>query len=406
MWGDFNLIEFQPRSWQGSLTNSMHPWLFHTTIWHYWLWFTFIFSMNLFFIYVYKTITYQRADIRGTRATGEKRRLAWPEMLIVIIPFFWAINIVTNALAYLRILEGSCGNVILNVQVSGFQWGWKYCYDDLFYTKYHNSLSSVGYGKSVVLGNPFTYINRTDEYTYKNRTIYELKEFTYIGLNNQVYTKERYYINPEATWDHRWNWNIDDKDDSELTVENYFCRNWLKLFGSIENEKNLKTLNKKWQHGYWVISQGLDYNDELYSEYLFKGKLRNNLIENDPRRLLRSSGALVLPTRNTIRLMACSEDVTHSWAVPALGFKMDCVPGRLFCLYLNITREGIYYGQCSELCGWNHFNMPIVLYALPIEHFIIWWEIELHSVFCKKNTLNSNDSNDYITYKLLNYKYK
>ena len=129
----------------------------------------------------------------------------------------------------------------------------------------------------------------------------------------------------------------------------------------------------------------------------------------DPLRLFRSTGALVLPTRFQIRLLSCSEDVTHSWAVPGLGIKMDCVPGRLFCLFTNIIREGVYFGQCSELCGWNHYNMPINLYALPLEHFIVWWEIELHSIFSFKTTKFKGNfylDNNYTNYKLINFKYK
>jgi cytochrome c oxidase subunit 2 len=67
--------------------------------------------------------------------------------------------------------------------------------------------------------------------------------------------------------------------------------------------------------------------------------------------LLRATGALVLPTRVPVRLLATAEDVTHAWALPALGIKLDCVPGRLFVSFLNIQREGVFYGQCSELCG-------------------------------------------------------
>mgnify|MGYP001062049781 FL=1 len=79
--------------------------------------------MNLFFIYIFRARTHRRADVRGIRATGEKRRIAWPEMLIVLFPLFWAVNIVTNAFAYLRLLEGSSGYVLLSVQVSAYQWG-------------------------------------------------------------------------------------------------------------------------------------------------------------------------------------------------------------------------------------------------------------------------------------------
>ena len=98
-------------------------------------------------------------------------------------------------------------------------------------------------------------------------------------------------------------------------------------------------------------------------------------------RLFRSTGSIVLPSRVCIRLMSTSEDITHSWAVPGLGIKVDCVPGRLFCVFTHIWREGVYFGQCSELCGWNHYNMPISVYALDLNHFILWWEVELHSTF-------------------------
>jgi len=103
--------------------------------------------------------------------------------------------------------------------------------------------------------------------------------------------------------------------------------------------------------------------------------------QSDPLRLLRSTGSLVLPTRVLIRFLGTSDDVTHSWAIPGIGLKMDCVPGRLFTVYTNISREGVYFGQCSELCGWNHYNMPISIYAIPFEHFIVWWELELHTIF-------------------------
>jgi heme/copper-type cytochrome/quinol oxidase subunit 2 len=120
----------------------------------------------------------------------------------------------------------------------------------------------------------------------------------------------------------------------------------------------------------------------------------------DPLRLLRVTGSLVLPSHAVVRIMATAEDVTHSWAVPGLGIKLDCVPGRLFVTFISVIRNGVYYGQCSELCGWNHYNMPINIYAIPLEQFLAWWELELHLVFsAEDNSLGHN-------YALLNFKYK
>lgn len=366
--------------------------------------------MNLFVIYLYKTLSYQRSDIRGTKSTGDKRRLAWPEMLTVILPLYWAINIVTNALAFLRAVEGSCGNIVVSVQVNGFQWGWKYCYNDTFYTKFFNTPVLAGNNKLTslngisLLDKPIDDMNdvlEDDRYSDDDELEfhkYETKLMNYWTRTVQDVTYD-FYNWPEAnSWKNFYN----------LTSEHLFCREWLKRSGRIENEFTTKNRNKRFQHGYWVISQGLNPDSIFINEKLNRNNLQVEYTSvKDPLRLLRASGALVLPTRSNIRLMGCSDDITHSWAVPALGIKMDCVPGRLFFFYTNIVREGIYFGQCSELCGWNHYNMPIVLYALPIEHFITWWEIELHSLFNKKllKKLNFMDRASK-HYKLINFKYK
>jgi len=411
MWGDLALIKFYPKNWQASLSRSGHTWILHTTLWHYWLLFTFIIAMNLFVIYIYKTLSYQRSDIRGTKSTGEKRRLAWPEMLTVLLPLYWAINIVTNALAFLRAVEGSCGNIVVSVQINGFQWGWKYCYNDTFYTKFLTSPVLVGYN-SIFSLNSRVFLENKDEawaiINYRDDKNHHIIFNRHVpGVTPPCYYREHFEkLNTvEGVTQTAWKYNIDREGNYDLTAEHYFCRQWLKNLGKVENEFNSKVLNKKFQHGYWVVSQGLNPDSLFFKETLDTKTGRIAAVSvRDPLRLLRSSGALVLPTRSNLRLMGCSDDVTHSWAVPGLGIKMDCVPGRLFFFYTNIVREGIYFGQCSELCGWNHYNMPIVLYALPIEHFITWWEIELHSLYGKK--LINKGATEAKHYKLINYKYK
>ena len=63
----------------------------------------------------------------------------------------------------------------------------------------------------------------------------------------------------------------------------------------------------------------------------------------------------------------------HSWYIPGLGIKMDCVPGRSTHHNIYINHYGFYYGQCAEICGRYHHHMPIRVCALPFEHFLIWW---------------------------------
>lgn len=89
-------------------------------------------------------------------------------------------------------------------------------------------------------------------------------------------------------------------------------------------------------------------------------------------RLLEVDNRLVVPVDTTVRVLVTSADVLHSWAVPSMGIKMDTVPGRLNETWFRITKEGIYYGQCSELCGRDHGFMPIAVEAVSKERFNAW----------------------------------
>lgn len=83
--------------------------------------------------------------------------------------------------------------------------------------------------------------------------------------------------------------------------------------------------------------------------------------------LLEVTNRAVLPTNVVVRVLVTSADVLHSFAVPSLGMKLDAVPGRINAWSLNITRPGVYTGQCSEICGVNHAFMPVVIEAVPFD---------------------------------------
>ncbi len=102
--------------------------------------------------------------------------------------------------------------------------------------------------------------------------------------------------------------------------------------------------------------------DELYPGFL---------------RLLEVDNRLILPIKLNIRLLISSADVLHAWAVPSFGIKLDACPGRLNQATLFIKRTGIYFGQCSEICGINHAFMPIVVTAIPQITFRFWLDSNL-----------------------------
>ena len=89
-------------------------------------------------------------------------------------------------------------------------------------------------------------------------------------------------------------------------------------------------------------------------------------------RLLATDGQVYLPVDTKIRVQVTSGVVIHAWALPAAGVKMDAVPGRLNELWVELTRPGVYYGQCSELCGQLHGFMPIEVVAVERGEFDAW----------------------------------
>lgn len=88
--------------------------------------------------------------------------------------------------------------------------------------------------------------------------------------------------------------------------------------------------------------------------------------------LLATDNAVVVPVGQDVLMQVTSSDVIHSWTIPAFAVKQDGVPGRIAQLWFNVEREGVYFGQCSELCGINHAYMPIVVKAVSPEAYAAW----------------------------------
>jgi cytochrome c oxidase subunit 2 len=91
-------------------------------------------------------------------------------------------------------------------------------------------------------------------------------------------------------------------------------------------------------------------------------------------RLLAVDNEMVVPVNKTVRVITTGSDVIHSFAVPSFGIKIDSVPGRINETWFKATREGVYYGQCSELCGKDHAFMPIAVRVVSEQAFTAWVE--------------------------------
>nr|ACG63759.1 cytochrome oxidase subunit II [Anisodactylus poeciloides] len=126
----------------------------------------------------------------------------------------------------------------------------------------------------------------------------------------------------------------------------------------------LKSIGHQW---YWSYEYS-DFNKLEFDSYMTP----INELKNDDFRLLDVDNRIVLPFNTQIRILVTAMDVIHSWTIPALGVKIDATPGRLNQSNFFMNRSGLFYGQCSEICGANHSFMPIVIESTPMNIFINW----------------------------------
>nr|ARB18563.1 cytochrome c oxidase subunit II [Anser cygnoides] len=131
-----------------------------------------------------------------------------------------------------------------------------------------------------------------------------------------------------------------------------------------EPDLTLKAIGHQW---YWSYEY-TDFKDLSFDSYM----VPTPDLPNGHFRLLEVDHRVVIPMESPIRVIITAGDVLHSWAVPTLGVKTDAIPGRLNQTSFITTRPGIFYGQCSEICGANHSYMPIVVESTPLPHFEAW----------------------------------
>ena len=146
----------------------------------------------------------------------------------------------------------------------------------------------------------------------------------------------------------------------------------------------VKAIGHQW---YWSYEYP-DHGNFTYDAWLVQDKEDIDGEDRPYTRLLTTDTRVVVPVGKVIRVQMTSTDVLHSWAVPSLGVKKDAVPGRLNELWFEADREGIFYGQCSELCGTNHGYMPIEVHAVSEEEFLLWVEEAKENYDMVGNNLN------------------
>nr|YP_010283994.1 cytochrome c oxidase subunit II [Conopomorpha sinensis]UIF93859.1 cytochrome c oxidase subunit II [Conopomorpha sinensis] len=126
----------------------------------------------------------------------------------------------------------------------------------------------------------------------------------------------------------------------------------------------LKSIGHQW---YWSYEYS-DFKNISFDSYMIP---MNDLNLNNFR-LLEVDNRIILPMNNQIRILVTATDVIHSWTIPSLGVKIDANPGRLNQTSFYMNRPGLFFGQCSEICGANHSFMPIMIESISMNNFIEW----------------------------------
>jgi cytochrome c oxidase subunit 2 len=129
-------------------------------------------------------------------------------------------------------------------------------------------------------------------------------------------------------------------------------------------EMTLKVTAHQW---YWSYTYP-DHGDFAFDSL----PVAAEVLEAGQPRLLTVDNPIVLPIDTTVQVLVTTDDVIHNFAVPSLGLKTDATPGRVNETWVRISKEGTYYGMCSELCGVNHYYMPIQVKAVSKERFAAW----------------------------------
>ncbi len=131
-----------------------------------------------------------------------------------------------------------------------------------------------------------------------------------------------------------------------------------------DSQMTIKAIGRQW---YWTYEYP-DHGDFVFDAFIVED---DDLQEGQPR-LLATDNNIVVPVDTKVRLLVTSSDVLHAWAVPSFAIKVDAVPGRTNEIWFQADKTGIFYGQCSELCGSGHGYMPIAVEVVTQDEFDAW----------------------------------
>lgn len=383
-------------------------------MWQYWWWFWFTYYITVYYFLFSRLIRHRLLKFSPKMTTSQKSHGKWGDFIICVVPITWCVNILSNSNFILRMLEWQTESSLFTIRVRGRQWYWVYKIELRDFIKLEHVTKNIGHNYWEIFTNQaetdlnlnlnLTQIKRqNDDYlkalkgrlegiqqtsnTYSNDIALNNAQPIKI-LHNNINPNKRLqrlhnfsnlpYLSASNTLDQDllWNSNANNTINKDLPDNLYFVLKQKRFAPAVKkvNSINFKKLENHLNlvNNELLVIKEQNSNNWRWSAKRLKYKA-TDISSVFNRRLLRTKRVLVLPTNVNITVITNSFDVVHSWYIPGLGIKLDCIPGRSTHHTLFIDHAGFYYGQCAEICGRYHHHMPIRICALPFEHFMIWW---------------------------------
>lgn len=400
--------------------------LLNLTVWQYWWWMSFIAVMVLFNRLLLKIFLSNTLRIEPKVHTSMKSNGRWGDLVASLFPVFWCSNILVNSNFILRIIENHSESGVFVVRIRGKQWYWVYKFSVNLKNDLNDMSIIIGRGNKLnvtygVHNNiPSNHVIPSTRWTQKiNNSILVNKYLNSRTLKLTAYTTKipsslNMFEVPDLINTRRGliKWDSVNLTDQLVTKkpvkhDKYYlstAKRKLLLTKTYKCHGNkLFVLRHQTNHSYRPYNRFF-YSIQQQPKSIWKGVKKNNVIyfnsetsfdlTNRQRhqvkkikplsssqrkhflkslRMVSTYNTLILPTKVNITVITNSFDVVHSWFVPGLGLKFDCVPGRSTHYTLRIDKPGIYYGHCAEVCGRFHHHMPIKICALPLNQFLYYY---------------------------------